>query len=246
VSEPTVLSLLDRASTWLRPEYEKIVELVRSSDIAGTDQTSLKVDGVNYWIWAFTTDSEVLYTIRPTKGKKVLEEVLGEWKGTLVCDGLRSHHTFAKKTGARIQRCWAHLLVESENLAEKCREAADLNRHLHALYGRLVKLLEGPPPPEGRERAARNAKRAMRRLIGRQYKSRRAQKFLEKIRRGYPYWFTFITTPGVEPTNNTAENALRELVVQRKIRGTLSNGKGAYIYETLMTLLSTRNSGGST
>jgi hypothetical protein len=36
VSEPTVLSLLDRASTWLRPEYEKIVELVRSSDTAGT------------------------------------------------------------------------------------------------------------------------------------------------------------------------------------------------------------------
>jgi hypothetical protein len=35
-------------------------------------------------------------------------------------------------------------------------------------------------------------------------------------------------------------------VVQGKIRGTLSNGKGAYIYETLMTLLSTRNSGGST
>jgi hypothetical protein len=131
------------------------------------------------------------------------------------------------------------LLVESRELAEKCPEAADLNRRLHALYGRLVKLLEGHPPPEERKRLARNAKRAMRRLMGRQYKNRRVQKFLEKIRRGYPYWFTFLTTPGVEPTNNTAEKALRELVVQRKIMGTLRNGKGAYIYETLMTLLAT-------
>gem|GEM_PF-3867255 len=37
------------------------------------------------------------------------------------------------------------------------------------------------------------------------------RKFIEKIRRGYPFWFTFITTPRVEPTNNCAERALREL-----------------------------------
>jgi hypothetical protein len=109
VSEPTVLPLLDRASSWLRPEYEKIVELVRSSyneapiDVAQGGRGQLLDMG-------FTTDSEILYTIRPTKGRKVLEEILGsKWEGTLVC-AASSHHTFAKKTGARIQRCWAHLL----------------------------------------------------------------------------------------------------------------------------------------
>jgi hypothetical protein len=49
----------------------------------------------------------------------VLEEVLGpKWKGTLVCDGLRSHHTFAKKNGARIQRCWAYLLRDARDLED--------------------------------------------------------------------------------------------------------------------------------
>jgi len=43
----------------------------------------------------------------------------------------------------------------------------------------------------------------------------------------------------VEPTNNRAEQALRELVVQRKIIGTLRNEKGMKIYETLPTLLAT-------
>jgi hypothetical protein len=44
---------------------------------------------------------------------------------------------------------------------------------------------------------------------------------------------------GVEPTNNRAERTLRELVVQRKIIGTLRNEKGIFIYETLPTLLAT-------
>ena len=34
------------------------------------------------------------------------------------------------------------------------------------------------------------------------------------------YWFMFVTHPGVEPTSNRAERALREHVVQRKIVGT--------------------------
>ncbi len=38
-------------------------------------------------------------------------------------------------------------------------------------------------------------------------------------------------------TNNRAERALREAVVQRKIMGTFRNEKGTWIYETMMSLL---------
>ncbi|MHA1579872.1 MAG: IS66-like element ISArch15 family transposase, partial [Candidatus Freyarchaeota archaeon] len=41
------------------------------------------------------------------------------------------------------------------------------------------------------------------------------------------------------PTNNRAERALREHVVQRKIMGTLRNEKGTFVHETIMTLLAT-------
>jgi hypothetical protein len=48
-----------------------------------------------------------------------------------------------------------------------------------------------------------------------------------------------VTESGVEPTNNGAERALRELVVQRKIIVTLRDEKGIFVYETLPTLLAT-------
>jgi len=49
---------------------------------------------------------------------------------------------------------------------------------------------------------------------------------------------------GVEPTNNAAERALGELVVRRKIIGTLRNEKGTRTYEILSTLLATRRRNG--
>ena len=240
LSAPTQLELLWRVARWLRPEYEVILSRVRNSKVVYTDQTGIKVDGANFWIWTFVTDSEILFAIRKGKSRRVLEEILGgEWSGVMVCDGLRSHHAFARKSGAKIQRCWAHLLKEARDLAGKDGGAKALGRGLQGVFDRLRKALEGKPPPAERAGLLRNAKRVLRYWITRRYRGAAVRKFAEKIRRGYPHWFTFVTESGVEPTNNRAERALRELVVHRKIIGTLRNGKGVQIYETLPTLLAT-------
>ena len=116
ISSPTLLELLRRTSEWLRPDYERILTSIKGSRVVYTDQTGMGVDGANFWIWVFTTDSKTLFGIRDSKSQRVLEEILGKgWNGTLVCDGLRSHHSFARTSGAKIQRCWAHLLKELGN-----------------------------------------------------------------------------------------------------------------------------------
>lgn len=50
---------------------------------------------------------------------------------------------------------------------------------------------------------------------------------------------TFLKRPGVEPTNNRGEPALREAVVIRKIVGTLRNPKGAEMFARLLSVLGT-------
>jgi hypothetical protein len=65
------------------------------------------------------------------------------------------------------------------------------------------------------------------------------RRFAAKVLNGLGHWFTFLTVPGVEASNNRAERALREHVVQRKIMGCFRNGKGTMIYETVMTVLAT-------
>jgi transposase len=67
----------------------------------------------------------------------------------------------------------------------------------------------------------------------------KVRKLIGKISNGFDYWFTFVIHPGVEPTNNRAERALREHVILRKIVGTLRNVKGTSIHERIMTVLAT-------
>jgi transposase len=80
---------------------------------------------------------------------------------------------------------------------------------------------------------------ALRYSMVKEYFSEKVRKFIGKISNGFEYWFTFIINPGVEPTNNRAERALRPQVVLRKILGTLRNDKGTSIHERIMTTLAT-------
>jgi len=83
------------------------------------------------------------------------------------------------------------------------------------------------------------ARTTLRQLVGKEYIDEKVIKLIGKIKNGFEYWFTFVLRPGVEPTNNRAERALREHVVIRKIVGTLRNKKGMYIHERIMTVLAT-------
>lgn len=61
------------------------------------------------------------------------------------------------------------------------------------------------------------AKAKPKEVIEGEYTNGKVKKLVGKISNGFEYWFTFIIHQGVEPTNNRAERALREHVVQRKI-----------------------------
>jgi hypothetical protein len=52
-----------------------------------------------------------------------------------------------------------------------------------------------------------------------EYSLEKVRKFIGKINNGFDYGFTFIINPGVEPTNNRAERALRPQVVLREYLG---------------------------
>jgi transposase len=235
VSPATVLDITRRVAHWIRPEYELINHRIRSAGVVYVDETGLKVDGVGHWIWGFTTETDTLVAVRRSRGKKVLKEVLGkEFKGVVVCDGWKSYPNYAD----RIQRCWAHLLREADYLAEHVEEAGLVSGVLHGIYGRLRCWQVDKPPPEVAALLREEGMRAMKALAGVQWRDERTRRFVGKILNGLDHWYTFLWVPGCEATNNRAERALREHVVQRKIMGCLRNRRGTWIYETLMSVLS--------
>ncbi|KXA95364.1 hypothetical protein AKJ65_01940 [candidate division MSBL1 archaeon SCGC-AAA259E19] len=242
VSPASVLDFVRRTSDWLQPEYEKVWENVRNSDILYIDETGMKVDGEQHWIWAFTTGEETLVALRKGRNKEVLKEVLGkDFDGTIVCDGWSSYATYVKNTSpkADLQRCWAHLLREAEDRADKIEEAEPISEKLHEIFENLTEFAGKDPPPDEREERREKAEKELEKLLDQGYEDERVEELIKKIKNGKEHWFTFVTEPGLEPTNNQAERALREHVVHRKIIGGLRSKKGMKIHETIMTLLTT-------
>jgi transposase len=236
VSPATILDLTRRAADAIRSEYDSILSKIRDASVLYVDETSIHVQGEKHWIWTFATSSETFFVIRKSRGMKVLIEVLTRrFNGIIVCDGWKPYAKFTK----RLQRCWAHLLRESKDLAMKFEEAIPLHNALKELYELLTRALENDPSPEVRMNLWNLARDALRHWIIKEYLIEEVRKFIRKIENGFEYWFTFIINPGVEPINNRAERALRPHVVLRKIIGTLRNDKGTSIHERIMTALET-------
>jgi transposase len=186
------------------------------------DETGIKVDGKRYWLWTFVTSKETLLVINKSRGKKVLDQVLGkDFEDYLGCNGWKSYSNFTDK----LECCWAHLLREAEWLAQHFNEAKRLYSAVQHLFVYLTDALVGEPPVCVRKNLVVRGKHRLRYWLNKPYKGKETKRFIKKVRNGFDHWFTLVMCLVWNRLDNRAERALREPVVQRKIIGTFRNDK---------------------
>lgn len=231
-----VFKITNRVAKKLEIPYKQLIKRIRRAKVAYVDETKIKVDGVTYYIWTFVTDNDVLFVIRKSRAKKVIEEILGaKFKGTICCDGWKAYSQYS----SNLQRCWAHLLREAEHLAKKCPSFAGFYENFKVIFKKIKKLREKPFSLKTRLRWKEKLMKLMEQIVEQMNCYKEFKKFATKIKNGLEHWFTCIVNLFVEPTNNNAERALRELVVQRKIIGGLRREKGARIMEVITSIIAT-------
>ena len=155
--------------------------------------------------------------------------------GIVVCDCWRAYDFLSN---ARIQRCWAHLLRKSKEL---CKNVA--GRHFHE---KLTVLFDEIKRFNSKERTEKQRLRKYKQMTAKLQKVLAYYSRYEECKGVTKYinfhlesWFTCIKIAGVEPTNNFAEQAIRETVIFRKIIGAFRSETGTKVYETLASLLAT-------
>lgn len=235
LTHATILDITRRAADKLQGAYGDIKQQVKESMQVNADETGIKVKGKQYWTWVFVTLTVVLFMIRPNRGQKTIKEVLDKnYKGILTCDGWTSYPKCVKT----IQRCWAHLLREAKWYAEKYEGTArDVYNELCRIFKQIKKItvntIQGV-----RTRTYNWCMKEMKYIIGKCKAYTQLRSFATTLENGLEHWFTCVLHPEIEPTNNKAERALTEIVVQRKI-SSLWNEKGVMIKETVMSVLAT-------
>src|SRR5205814_9630527 len=69
--------------------------------------------------------------------------------------------------------------------------------------------------------------------------TKEAQNLAQRFRKHGEHYLRFITTPGIEPTNNLAEQAIRFVVIDRKVTQGTRSSKGQRWLERIWTVLAT-------
>lgn len=236
ITPATVNAIIRRASKAANSEYETLKQKVRKSSRVFVDETSFSVLGKNFWLWLFRTNTgDIFLVIRPTRGNKVLAEVLGEfYPGVVHCDCWRAYD-FLKN--AFIQRCWAHLLRKSKELIGM--PGRHFHNKLKALFEEIKEFNKTNPTKEQREEKTIVMTLKLKKLTRQYSKCEEIKPVVKYIDNHLYQWFTCVKLPDVEPTNNLAEQAIRESVMVRKIIGAFRSEDGSKHYERLASLVAT-------
>jgi len=236
ISATGVNDVLLRVGNAFQSGYEQLLWKIRTARFIYIDETCVRVLGKNWWLWIFRTDTDdVLVVIRKSRGRDVLVEILSEdFKGAGVNDGWRVYHWLSV-----VQRCWAHLLREVDDFKDPLEHERLLSEEMHKRFDLLKEFIGKDPPMEERQRQKEIWDKELQEIVDKyiQYPDVRVK--AQYIKNGLGCWYTCLLYPGMQPTNNLAEQPIREHVIMEKIIGTFRSIKGPENYQYIASLLAT-------
>jgi len=215
--------------------HAMIAELKKESNIHG-DETSWRVNGTNYWLWAFVSKWTVIYEIDKSRGASVPKRILDGYNGNITSDSWSAWN----HVGKTHQRCHIHYIREINDTLqyknpgpEFISFASNLERIIYDSHD-VAKIKS----ESKRIHAKKNLERRISYIISKKYTEKHCIRFVKRLRRERKMFFTFLIT-GTDSHNNTAERAIRPNVIIRKITNGHRTIHGADSHKILMSIKET-------
>ena len=233
MADGSVQNIIDRVADCTTMSVNEFREHIRKCWLLHCDETMLRYKGVAYWLWVFLDPLTGIayFVIRKSRGGDVPREVLGlDWRGILICDGWTAYSKYD------VQRCWAHIIRDLETLSLKYPDYADATaalKTLRKIFHDAKEILD--KPEEVRVEYKKKLEARIRTFIRKYADDPIMGKFIVTLGNALPNLFWFVLDPRIPPTNNAAEQMLREFVITRRIRGCIRSEKSLERTANLLT-----------
>lgn len=242
LSEGGAVAIVKRAGQTVFAEAERIGERVRQSTVIGSDETSARVQGRNWWQWVFVSQAGEYHLILPSRGYDVIETFMRECEAEVwVCDCWRAQ---LNAPAQMCQICLAHQIRNLQGLIEK-RPRLAWAQEMQALFRKAIHLgnRRRQMTARGYQRQLTIIEKELERLLKRTFHGL-GRNLLERYRTRRTSLFLFLQRTDVPAHNNACERALRPSVVHRKVMGSFRSEWGAHAYAALTTVLNTAKRNG--
>jgi transposase len=237
-----VVKLQNVAQDGMHPEYEGLVSQLPAQPALNIDESPTKQAKIKAWVWTFVASRFTVFTIRLSRKAEPLREYLGEaFHGIVGCDRAKMYHSLG-----RVQWCWAHLIrdfrswIDSDDGSAKT-VGRDLMRPVGRMFELWWKVRDGTLDRAEFPDRMRSIRKEVRDLLlrGEWGPSDLARPTCAELVKHEDRLWQFVDHAEIEPTNNSAERALRQAVIQRKLSFGTQSAAGSRFVETMLTVVET-------
>lgn len=238
------ISQLEQATTAaVGTPVEEARTYVHAQAVAHLDETRWRQAAKQAWLWVAVTTWVTVFVVRLSRGGDIARTLLGKtFAGILVTDRYSAYNWYPVRWR---QLCGAHLVRDFAAMGDRGGRSEAIGDALlaqaHQMFTWWHRVREGTLKRSTFRSYMTPLRREVERLLeagSRCGEPKTAGTCRDILKRREALW-TFVQVDGVEPTNNTAERALRPGVLWRKGSFGTQSEEGSRFVESMMTVVAT-------
>jgi transposase len=241
----SVEAICQRASRALELPHEALGAHVLAQPAINADETGWRTAGEQRTLWTATTERAAIFKVAEDRHRERLTALIGEYAGIVCSDRWWAYDHLDPECR---QACWAHLRRDFKFHAEGLAEQKQFGEQRLALTERMFAAWHSLENHQDRARLAAEMKPIQAELHAlldhaarKSQRTRLHARFARNLLKLWPALWTFLTTNGVEPTNNAAERSLRGPVISRRLsQGTRTQNGERFVERALSASVTCR------
>jgi len=241
----TIDNTVARISAILADPWAELREAIRKAQTVHLDETTWRLRGAQQWLWVAASALAACYRIDPSRSQQAAKALIGEdFGGFAVTDRYAGYHFLDV---LQQQLCWAHVIRQLTEISERGGATGRRGQQLVALARKVIaahrQYLEHGHEPDWLAEKLAPLREQIRTLLEQCAAGRheRTANFAAGLLDEYDALWTFVDVPDakIDPTNNTAERAIRHSVLQRRLQGGTQSDRGNRWIERIQSVRET-------
>jgi hypothetical protein len=222
--------------------YEELRDKLADEKQLFVDESPTKEKNQKAWLWVAVAPLFAVFGIFGDRSRRSLTALVGNYQGIILnCDRAKMY-----LDGKRLQWCWAHLKRDFQKLIDSPDgQVKRLGRDLMGQHRLLFKYWRQYKAGKIKWKTFQTyvipIREEVRHLLLRGHHSGNAKLigFCDELYDRREHLWTFTRVEGIEPTNNTAERALRPAVIYRKLSFGTQSAAGSRYLERMLSISET-------
>jgi transposase len=253
ISLGSIVTAQQTVSEAVAGPVEEAQAYVQNQAVVNADETGWKEETVapgrrrKAWLWVAVTQWVTVFLIHASRGTVAARELLGRFAGYLVTDRWNAYNAWPVRMR---QICWSHLIRDFTGFLERGKRSAPIGeallREARKMFALWRRVRDGTLARSTFRTYLGPIRRRVERLLrrGTRCGEAKTEGMCVMILKLAPALWTFARVEGVEPTNNTAERAVRPAVLYRKgCFGTQSAAGSRFVGRILTVVATLRQQG---